>query len=102
MFTVIQQEDESPSPVLAPKLKDECKCEPQENNPAKLTTTGLAIYTPDAPSSNRKRGSVGDDSKTSNGAALKKPKIEPVCLLFYFHAEHVKFKVYNPITVSSH
>ncbi|KAM0869104.1 hypothetical protein ACQ4PT_040895 [Festuca glaucescens] len=70
-------EDESPSPVLAPKLKDECKCEPQENNPAKLTTTGLAIYTPHAPSSNRKRRSVGDDSKTSNGAALKKPKNEP-------------------------
>ncbi|KAM0869109.1 hypothetical protein ACQ4PT_040896 [Festuca glaucescens] len=69
-------EDESPSPVLAPKLKDECKCEPQENNPAKLTATGLAICTPHAPSSNQKRRSGGDDSKTSNGPALKKPKKE--------------------------
>ncbi|KAM0869110.1 hypothetical protein ACQ4PT_040896 [Festuca glaucescens] len=72
----IKQEDESPSPVLAPKLKDECKCEPQENNPAKLTATGLAICTPHAPSSNQKRRSGGDDSKTSNGPALKKPKKE--------------------------
>jgi transcription initiation factor TFIIF subunit alpha len=79
MFTLIQQEDEPPSPVLAPKLKDECKCEPQENNPAKLTATGLAICTPHAPSSNQKRRSGGDDSKTSNSPALKKPKKELVC-----------------------
>ena len=88
MFTVIPQE-ESPAPVFAPKLKDEFECEPQEDKPAKLTATGLAVSTP---RSNQKRKSGGNDAKTSNGAAPKKPKKEPVCHFFYFHAEHVTFK----------
>ncbi|KAM0898826.1 hypothetical protein ACQ4PT_021679 [Festuca glaucescens] len=70
-------EDESPSPVLAPKLKDEVKCEPQENNTAKLRATGFANCTPPASRSNQKRRSGVDDAKTSNGTMLKKPKKEP-------------------------
>ncbi|CAM0872304.1 unnamed protein product [Alopecurus aequalis] len=69
-------DEESPPAVLAPKLK-EFECEPQENKPAKPTATGLAICTPPTSKSNQKRKSGGDDAKTSNGAALKKPKKEP-------------------------
>ncbi|KAM0882801.1 hypothetical protein ACQ4PT_032047 [Festuca glaucescens] len=80
-------EDESPPPIHAPKLQHEFKREPQENNPAKQTATGLAICTPPASRPNQKRRSGGDDAKAFNGTVFKKPKKEPVCLLFYFHAE---------------
>lgn len=88
--------------VLAPKLEHQFGSEQQENNTAKLTATELAVSTPPAPRSNQKRKSGGDGAKTSNRAAVKKPKTEPVSHFFRFHSEHVKFKVYNHVTVKSH
>ncbi|KAF7049528.1 hypothetical protein CFC21_058194 [Triticum aestivum] len=70
-------EDESPLSVLAPKLEHQFGSEQQENNTAKLTATELAVSTPPAPRSNQKRKSGGDGAKTSNRAAVKKPKAEP-------------------------
>ncbi|XP_044377998.1 transcription initiation factor IIF subunit alpha isoform X1 [Aegilops tauschii subsp. strangulata] len=70
-------EDESPLSVLAPKLEHQFGSEQQENNTAKLTATELAVSTPPAPRSNQKRKSGGDGAKTSNRAAVKKPKTEP-------------------------
>ncbi|KAM0882799.1 hypothetical protein ACQ4PT_032047 [Festuca glaucescens] len=73
----LKQEDESPPPIHAPKLQHEFKREPQENNPAKQTATGLAICTPPASRPNQKRRSGGDDAKAFNGTVFKKPKKEP-------------------------
>ncbi|KQK22540.1 hypothetical protein BRADI_1g67936v3 [Brachypodium distachyon] len=70
------EEDESPSPVLAPELKTEFKSEPQENNPVKLTAAGLDISIPPASRPNKKRRTRCDDAKKCNGAALKKSNIE--------------------------
>lgn len=77
-YCIIQQEDESPSPVLAPELKTEFKSEPQENNPVKLTAAGLDISIPPASRPNKKRRTRCDDAKNCNGAALKKSNIESV------------------------
>lgn len=66
-----------PSSVLAPKLKEEFESVPQENKPPKLTPKGLAFSNAPASRVNEKRRLEDDDAQPSNGAALKKPKIEP-------------------------
>lgn len=86
----MQQEDEPPSSECAPKQLVEPKNEPVDSNPSKLTPSAQA-QNPTPPSkSTQKRRSGGGDANTSNGAASKKIKTEPVCNFSLF--AHVKFK----------
>ncbi|KAG6768915.1 hypothetical protein POTOM_024527 [Populus tomentosa] len=72
------QMDDDISPVLAPKQKDAVpKEEPADNSPAKPTPPGSAKGTPSTSKSAKgKRKLNADDAKTSNGAPVKKVKIE--------------------------
>ncbi|KAI3456529.1 hypothetical protein Pfo_013192 [Paulownia fortunei] len=65
------------SPVLAPK-KEAPKEEPVDNSsPLKSTTSGAGRGTPSSSKSSKgKRKSNGEESKTTNGAPLKKVKTE--------------------------
>ncbi|EYU27712.1 hypothetical protein ABFS82_13G131500 [Erythranthe guttata] len=63
------------SPVLAPK-KEAPKEEPIDNSPLKSTTSGAGRGTPNGSKSKSKRKSNGEESKTTNGAPLKKAKTE--------------------------
>ncbi|XWS19331.1 hypothetical protein CRYUN_Cryun31cG0006000 [Craigia yunnanensis] len=70
-------DDLSFNPVLAPKQKDAPKEEPFENSPMKPAPSASARGTPSTSKSAKgKRKANGDDTKTSNGAPLKKVKSE--------------------------
>ncbi|KAK6149688.1 hypothetical protein DH2020_017213 [Rehmannia glutinosa] len=72
----IKQTEDDISPVLAPK-KEAPKEEPVDNSPLKSTTSGTGRGTPSTSKSSKgKRKSNGEESKTPNGAPLKKVKTE--------------------------
>uniref|UniRef100_J3LM23 Transcription initiation factor IIF subunit alpha n=1 Tax=Oryza brachyantha TaxID=4533 RepID=J3LM23_ORYBR len=70
-------EDEPPSPIVAPKQPDQLKSASEEDNPSKPTASRNPCITPHASNSKQKRRKWGDNVKTSNGSTPKKPKIEP-------------------------
>jgi len=88
----VQQEDDLPSPELAPKQLVP-KSEPVDSNPAKPTPSAHAQSATPSSKSSQKRKSGGGDANTSNGATSKKIKIEPVCSCFILHTTHVKFEL---------
>jgi len=88
----VQQEDDLPSPELAPKQLVP-KSEPVDSNPDKPTPSAHAQSTTSSSKSTQKRKSGGGDANTSNGATSKKIKIEPVCSFFILHTTHVKFEL---------
>uniref|UniRef100_A0A803M1P0 Transcription initiation factor IIF subunit alpha n=1 Tax=Chenopodium quinoa TaxID=63459 RepID=A0A803M1P0_CHEQI len=69
-----QDEEDRPSPVLAPKLKDP-KDEPADSSPAKPGPGGSSRATPASKSAKGKRKN-GDDTKSSSAAPHKKVKTE--------------------------
>ena len=71
----MQDEEDRPSPVLAPKLKDP-KEEQADYSPAKAATGGSSRVTPASKSAKGKRKN-GDDTKSSS-APQKKVKTENV------------------------
>ncbi|XP_021313246.1 transcription initiation factor IIF subunit alpha isoform X1 [Sorghum bicolor] len=94
----VQQEDDLPSPELAPKQLVP-KSEPVDSNPAKPTPSVHTQSATPTSKSTQKRKSGGGDANTSNGATSKKIKIEPETRTLVVKDE--KLSSLEPISKSS-